>query len=48
MTGGQFEIRTDGTPRTYRELKDYATEATRQRRGYGVLAADFNRRFVVD
>jgi hypothetical protein len=24
---GQFEIRIDGTPRTYRDRKDYAMEA---------------------
>ena len=29
MTGAQFEIRIDGTPRTYRDRKDYAIEATR-------------------
>jgi hypothetical protein len=29
MTGAQFEIRLDGTPRTYRERKDYAMEAAR-------------------
>jgi hypothetical protein len=30
MTGAQFEIRIDGTPRTYRDRKDYATmEAAR-------------------
>jgi hypothetical protein len=27
MTGAQFEIRIDGTPRTYRDRKDYAMEA---------------------
>ena len=27
MTGAQFEIRIDGTPRTYRDRKDMATEA---------------------
>jgi hypothetical protein len=27
MTGVQFEIRIDGTPRTYRDRKDFATEA---------------------
>jgi hypothetical protein len=26
---GQFEIRIDGTPRTYRDRKDYAMEAAR-------------------
>jgi hypothetical protein len=29
MTGAQFEIRIDGTPRTYRDRKDYAMEAVR-------------------
>ena len=29
MTGAQFEIRIDGTPRTYRDRKDYAIEAAR-------------------
>ena len=29
MTGAQFEIRIDGTPRTYRGRKDYAMEAAR-------------------
>ena len=29
LTGAQFEIRTDGTPRTYRDRKDYAMEAAR-------------------
>jgi hypothetical protein len=29
MTGAQFEIRIDGTPRTYRDRKDYAMEAAR-------------------
>jgi hypothetical protein len=29
MTGAQFEIRIDGTPRTYRDRKDYALEAAR-------------------
>jgi hypothetical protein len=29
MTGAQFEIRLDGTPRTYRDRKDYAMEAAR-------------------
>jgi hypothetical protein len=29
MTGAQFEIRIDGTPRTYRDPKDYAMEAAR-------------------
>jgi hypothetical protein len=29
MTGAQFEIRIDGTPRTYRDRKDYAVEAAR-------------------
>jgi len=28
MTGAQFEIRIDGTPRTYRDRKDYAMEAS--------------------
>ena len=27
MTGAQFEIRIDGTPRTYRDRKDFAMEA---------------------
>jgi hypothetical protein len=27
--GAQFEIRIDGTPRTYRDRKDYAMEAAR-------------------
>jgi hypothetical protein len=27
MTGAQFEIRIDGTPRSYRDRKDYAIEA---------------------
>jgi hypothetical protein len=27
MTGAQFEIRIDGTPRTYRDRKDMAIEA---------------------
>jgi len=27
MTGAQFEIRVDGTPRSYRDRKDYAMEA---------------------
>jgi hypothetical protein len=27
MTGAQFEIRIEGTPRTYRDRKDYAMEA---------------------
>jgi len=27
LTGAQFEIRIDGTPRTYRDRKDYAMEA---------------------
>ena len=31
MTGAQFEIRIDGTPRTYRDRKDYAMEAARFR-----------------
>lgn len=26
MTGAQFEIRIDGTPRTYRDLKNIAIE----------------------
>jgi hypothetical protein len=29
MTGAQFEIRIEGTPRTYRDRKDYAMEAAR-------------------
>jgi hypothetical protein len=29
MTGAQFEIRIDGTPRSYRDRNDYAMEATR-------------------
>jgi hypothetical protein len=29
MTGAQFEIRVDGTPRTYRDRRDYAMEAAR-------------------
>jgi hypothetical protein len=29
MTGAQFEIRIDGTPRSYRDRKDYVTEAAR-------------------
>ena len=29
MTGVQFEIRIDGTPRTYRDRKDFAMEAAR-------------------
>jgi hypothetical protein len=29
VTGAQFEIRIDGTPRGYRDRKDYAMEATR-------------------
>jgi hypothetical protein len=29
MTGAQFEIRIDGTPRSYRDRKDYALEAAR-------------------
>ena len=29
MTGAQFEIRIDGTPRTYRNSKDFAMEAAR-------------------
>ena len=29
MIGAQFEIRIDGTPRTYRDRKDYAMEAAR-------------------
>ena len=29
MTGAQFEIGIDGTPRTYRDRKDYAMEAAR-------------------
>ena len=27
MTGAQFEISIDGTPRTYRDRKDFAMEA---------------------
>ena len=29
MMGAQFEVRMDGTPRTYRDRKDYAIEAAR-------------------
>jgi len=29
VTGAQFEIRIDGTARTYRDRKDYAMEAAR-------------------
>jgi hypothetical protein len=29
MTGAQFEIRIDGTPRSYRDRKDYAMGAAR-------------------
>jgi hypothetical protein len=29
MTGAQFEIRIDGTPRSYRDRKDLAMEAAR-------------------
>jgi hypothetical protein len=29
MTGAQFEIRIDGTSRTYRDRTDYAMEAAR-------------------
>jgi hypothetical protein len=29
MMGAQFEIRIDGTPRSYRDRKDYAMEAAR-------------------
>jgi hypothetical protein len=29
MTGAQYEMRIDGTPRTYRDRKDYAMEAAR-------------------
>jgi hypothetical protein len=29
MTGAQYEIRIDGTPRSYRDRKDYAMEAAR-------------------
>ena len=29
MTGAQLEIRIDGTPRSYRDRKDYAMEAAR-------------------
>jgi hypothetical protein len=30
MIGAQFEIRIDGTPRSYRDRKDYAMEGTRR------------------
>ena len=33
MTGAQFEIRIDGTPRTYRDRKDFAMEAARYLKG---------------
>ena len=33
MTGAQFEIRIDGTPRTYRDRKDFAMEAARLIKG---------------
>ena len=33
MRGAQFEIRIDGTPRTYRDRKDYAMEAARRPHG---------------
>jgi hypothetical protein len=42
MTGAQFEIRIDGTPRTYRDRKDYAMEAARQRK----LSVHGERRWV--
>jgi len=29
MTGAQFEIRIDGTPRSERDRKDYAMQAAR-------------------
>jgi hypothetical protein len=29
MTSAQFEVRVDGTPRTYRDRKDFAMEAAR-------------------
>jgi hypothetical protein len=29
MMGAQFEIRIDGTPRSYRDRKDFATAAAR-------------------
>ena len=29
MTGAQFEIRIDGTPRSYPDRKDFAMEAAR-------------------
>jgi hypothetical protein len=29
MIGAQYEIRIDGTPRSYRDRKDYAMEAAR-------------------
>jgi hypothetical protein len=29
MTGAQFEIRIDSTPRSYRDRKDFAMEAAR-------------------
>ena len=48
MTGAQFEIRIDGTPRSYRDRKDYAMEAARliksknpQRRNPPVRAAGY-------
>jgi hypothetical protein len=33
MTSAQFEVRVDGTPRTYRDRKDYAREAARLIKG---------------
>ena len=42
MMGAQFEIRIDGTPRTYRDRKDYAMEAARQRK----LSVHGERRWV--
>jgi len=33
MRGAQFEIRIDGTPRTYRDRKDFAMEAARRQYG---------------
>jgi hypothetical protein len=33
MTGAQFEIRIDGTPRTYRDRKDMAIERPAERNG---------------
>jgi hypothetical protein len=29
MTGARFDIRIDGTPRSYRDRKDYTIEAAR-------------------